>query len=57
MREIFDCVCLLKLQTGLEPRKAYPRDFWQMGRIRVQLFDEEGKPVREDIPNSKWSFS
>lgn len=50
MKEVFDCVQMLKLQTALELDKAYCRDYWQRGRIRVRLFDDDGKPVREDIP-------
>lgn len=53
MDEIFDCAQLLKFQTALELDKAYSRDYWVRGRIRVRLFDENGKPVREDIPTSR----
>lgn len=50
MKEVFDCVQMLKFQTALELNKAYSRDYWARGRIRVKLFDEDGRPVREDIP-------
>lgn len=54
MKEIFDCAQLLKFQTALELDKAYCRDYWVRGRIRVRLFDEDGKPFREDIPTRTW---
>lgn len=50
MKEVFDCAQMLKLQTALELNKAYSRDYWTRGRIRVKLFDEDGRPVRGDIP-------
>lgn len=56
MTEIFDCATLLKFQTALELDKAYCRDYWQRGRIRVRLFDKNGKPVREDIPSSTFNL-
>lgn len=51
MIEIFDCAQLLGLHTALEMDKAYCRDYWQRGRIRVQLFDAEKKPFLDDITN------
>lgn len=53
MVEIFDCAQLLGFQSALELDKAYCRDYWQRGRIRVRLFDENKKPVREDIPSRR----
>lgn len=53
MKEVFDCVQMLKFQTALELNKAYCRDYWARGRIRIRLFDEDGKPVREDIPTRR----
>lgn len=50
MREVFDCVQMLKLQAALEMNKAYCRDYWARGRVRIKLFDEDGKPMRDDIP-------
>lgn len=54
MVEIFDCAQLLGFQTALELDKAYCRDYWQRGRIRVRLFDTDKKPFREDTPNRKF---
>lgn len=53
MVEVFDCAQLLGLQVALELDKAYCRDYWQRGRIRVRLFNAEKMPIREDIPNRK----
>ncbi|KJE89180.1 hypothetical protein CAOG_00700 [Capsaspora owczarzaki ATCC 30864] len=41
----------LKLECILEWEKAYPRDFMQRGRVRVQLFDANKKPLNSGIPN------
>ncbi|PXF48804.1 Signal recognition particle 19 kDa protein [Gracilariopsis chorda] len=57
MKEVFDCATLLRLQTALELDKAYCRDYWQRGRIRVRLFDDDGKPIRPDIANRRTLYS
>ncbi|KAI8323881.1 signal recognition particle, SRP19 subunit, partial [Martensiomyces pterosporus] len=36
-----------------EPNKSHPRDFFTPGRVRVQLFDDSGRPVRSDIQTRK----
>lgn len=53
MVEIFDCAQLLGFQSALELDKAYCRDYWQRGRIRIRLFDENKRLFREDIPDRK----
>lgn len=53
MVEIFDCAQLLGFQSALEVDKAYCRDYWQRGRIRIRLFDEQKRLYREDIPSRK----
>ncbi|KAH0872166.1 hypothetical protein HID58_069528 [Brassica napus] len=40
--EISDCCKHLKLPSAVEIDKAYPRDFMQVGRVRVQLKREDG---------------
>jgi hypothetical protein len=40
------------LRNIIEPHKAYPRDYFQMGRLKVELFTENGKPVHATIPTS-----
>lgn len=35
--------------------KQYPRDWWlSRGRVRVQLFNEDGTPVNPEVPNREW---
>lgn len=36
-----------------EPRKAHPRDWENPGRIKVQLFNQDGKPLHQKYPNKK----
>ncbi|KAJ2900170.1 signal recognition particle subunit, partial [Coemansia aciculifera] len=36
-----------------EPNKSHPSDFFTPGRVRVQLFDDAGRPVRQDIRTRK----
>lgn len=36
-----------------EPNKSHPRDFFTAGRVRVKLFDEQGRPMRGDVVNRK----
>mmetsp|Transcript_25532 Transcript_25532/g.60734 ORF Transcript_25532/g.60734 Transcript_25532/m.60734 type:complete len:144 (-) Transcript_25532:165-596(-) len=56
-QEIFDSVTkALKLDAQLEADKCYSRDFWVVGRVRVQLKNEDGSPVRVDIPSRKVLF-
>lgn len=43
------------MQVPLLQDKSYPRDWLVRGRVRVQLFNDDGKPVNPDIPNSKRS--
>ncbi len=50
--EIFECAKQTGLKTCIELDKAYCRDYWVRGRIRVCLFDQLGKPLNTDIPNS-----
>ncbi|VAI76752.1 unnamed protein product [Triticum turgidum subsp. durum] len=48
--EIADSCAYLKI-----PRldKAYPRDFFQVGRVRVQLTNDDGSPVNPAITTKK----
>ncbi|CDF32415.1 unnamed protein product [Chondrus crispus] len=57
IKEVFDCAQLLKFQTALALNKAYCRDSWARGLVRIKLFDEVGKPVREDIPNRRTLYA
>ncbi|KAL5199763.1 hypothetical protein ABZP36_020966 [Zizania latifolia] len=51
--EIADCCSYLKIPHAIELDKAYPRDFFQVGRVRVQLKKEDGSPVNPAIKTSK----
>ncbi|XVE88493.1 hypothetical protein DITRI_Ditri19aG0073600 [Diplodiscus trichospermus] len=54
--EIADCCGHLKLANAIEIDKAYPRDFMQRGRVRVQLRKEDGTLYNPAISSSKFSF-
>ncbi|KAI4369491.1 hypothetical protein MLD38_017926 [Melastoma candidum] len=51
--EIGDCCGHLKLPYAIEIDKAYPRDFMQRGRVRVQLKREDGTLNNPAIPSRK----
>lgn len=47
-------VCkFLKLDCILEVHKRHPADFFNTGRIRVKLFDENKAPCNAEIKNKK----
>ncbi|GBF89250.1 hypothetical protein Rsub_02127 [Raphidocelis subcapitata] len=53
VREIFDCCQHLKLPVDVED-KQYPRDWWlSRGRLRVQLFKEDGSPTNPEVPTRR----
>jgi hypothetical protein len=35
LEELARAVCLCQLRNIIEPHKAYPRDYFQMGRLKV----------------------
>jgi signal recognition particle subunit SRP19 len=41
------------LMAYMQLDKAYPRDFFQVGRVRVQLTNDDGSPVNPAIRTSK----
>ncbi|URE23566.1 Signal recognition particle 19 kDa, partial [Musa troglodytarum] len=47
--EIGDCCSYLKIPFAIELDKAYPRDFMQRGRVRVQLKREDGSLWNSEI--------
>ncbi|KAK4793242.1 hypothetical protein SAY86_023677 [Trapa natans] len=51
--EIGDCCSYLKLPFAIEIDKAYPRDFMQIGRVRVCLKREDGTLVNPAIRSKK----
>eukprot|EP01024_Parvocaulis_polyphysoides_P047355 TRINITY_DN4488_c1_g5_i1.p3 TRINITY_DN4488_c1_g5~~TRINITY_DN4488_c1_g5_i1.p3 ORF type:complete len:164 (+),score=30.90 TRINITY_DN4488_c1_g5_i1:624-1115(+) len=54
---MYDCVTKgLKLNAELQMNKAYCRDWMVKGRIRVELFDDDGRPLSQEVPNKKTLF-
>ncbi|KAK1616072.1 hypothetical protein QYE76_021589 [Lolium multiflorum] len=51
--EIADSCAYLKIPCAIELDKAYPRDFFQVGRVRVQLANDDGTPVNPAIKTKK----
>ncbi|CAM0946271.1 unnamed protein product [Alopecurus aequalis] len=51
--EIADSCGYLKIPRAIELDKAYPRDFFQVGRVRVQLTNDDGTPVNPEIRTKK----
>ncbi|PAN05666.1 hypothetical protein PAHAL_1G148700 [Panicum hallii] len=51
--EIADCCSHLKIPCRIESDKSYPRDFLQVGRVRVQLKRDDGFPVNPEIVTRK----
>jgi len=50
------CVgALLSAYLILLQKKRHPKDWKYLGRVRVQLKDDSGKPVNPDIPSSECS--
>lgn len=41
----------LQLWHAVEPYKAYPREPWVLGRVRVRLVDEDGVPWNPEVPD------
>lgn len=41
----------LQLWHAVEPYKAYSREPWVMGRVRVRLLDEDGVPWNPEVPD------
>lgn len=53
-QEVFEAAKLIGLRTVAEPEKAYCRDYWVRGRVKVCLFDADGSALNADIPNSEF---
>ncbi|XP_048229466.1 signal recognition particle 19 kDa protein isoform X2 [Ricinus communis] len=54
--EIGDCCSHLKLPFAIEIDKAYPRDFMQIGRVRVLLKRGDGTLYNPAIPTSEMEY-
>lgn len=53
VEEISMAVGMCRIKNIIEPHKAYSRDFLERGRLKVQIFDKDGKPMNSDLPTSK----
>ncbi|KAK1256999.1 Signal recognition particle 19 kDa protein [Acorus gramineus] len=51
--EIGDCLAYLKIPFAIELDKAYPRDFMQRGRVRLQLKREDGSFYNPAVASRK----
>jgi len=51
--EIGEICQYYKLNFVIEPRKAYPKDWINPGRVKVELFNEDDKPMNSEIPSKK----
>ena len=49
--EVYQACAMLGLESAFEPRKVYPRDPLNPGRVRVQLKDESGNLAVASIPS------
>lgn len=47
----------LQLWHAVEPYKAYPREPWVLGRVRVRLVDEDGVPWNPEVPDRECLLS
>mmetsp|Transcript_25859 Transcript_25859/g.83742 ORF Transcript_25859/g.83742 Transcript_25859/m.83742 type:complete len:189 (-) Transcript_25859:319-885(-) len=53
VEEMSEVCQFLKLAHVVEPYKLYPREALRYGRLKVQLLDDNGDPVHEDVPTRK----
>lgn len=51
--ELFEAAKAAGFRTVLETDKAYCRDYWVRGRVRVALFSADGAPVSPEVPNRR----
>eukprot|EP00455_Lapot_gusevi_P050593 TRINITY_DN7360_c0_g4_i3.p1 TRINITY_DN7360_c0_g4~~TRINITY_DN7360_c0_g4_i3.p1 ORF type:complete len:153 (+),score=19.53 TRINITY_DN7360_c0_g4_i3:55-513(+) len=51
--EIAECCRSLELGVAIEPEKAYSRDFFLRGRVRVLWKHDDGTPMRDDIKSKE----
>jgi len=57
LEELSYAVGMCRIKNIIEPHKAYSRDFLERGRLKVEIFDKEGKPLNSDITTSnKWTM-
>ena len=47
------CCDLIGSKYVLEPLKKHPRDYFEAGRLKVQLLDDAGRPANPKVGTSK----
>ncbi|KAJ1677622.1 signal recognition particle subunit [Spiromyces aspiralis] len=52
-RQLAEAVKQVGLNVCYEPHKTHPRDFFNQGRVRVQLMNKDKTPCRPDIPSRR----
>ncbi|KAJ1915863.1 signal recognition particle subunit [Mycoemilia scoparia] len=53
VKQLAEAVRRVGCSVCYEPHKTHPRDFFNQGRVRVRLNDDNKHPVRPDIPSRK----
>lgn len=53
LEELARAVCLCQLRNIIEPHKAYPRDYFQLGRLKVEVVGESGQALNASVANSR----
>ncbi|GAM22310.1 hypothetical protein SAMD00019534_054850 [Acytostelium subglobosum LB1] len=51
LEEIAKCAGAVGLSAVLEPHKGYPSDFFQRGRVKIQMLNEQKQPFVSTITN------
>jgi hypothetical protein len=42
----------LQVRNILEPHKMYSKDYFNVGRLKVELVNDQNQALRKDLPNS-----
>ena len=52
LEELVNAVTMCQLRHIIEPYKMYSRDSFLLGRLKVELLQENGLPMRNNIKTS-----
>ena len=44
----------LQIRNILEPHKMYTRDYFSIGRLKVELVNDQGEPLKKELQNSTY---
>jgi signal recognition particle subunit SRP19 len=53
IQEIAEICQYFKLNYALEPHKAYPKDWMNPGRVKIEILTEDKKPANPNIKSKK----